>query len=941
MEISHRNVNRNDAAVQGMCPNPKGADPHKRLNMKEGVGNVEEEDEATTGVTTISSGDPSPTSLVHTSERIEADCEVIVASGTQEHSLKPLTGKDMDSLTTPRIDDYNADVNAKLDSWLERMEIVLATSPPVNGVPPDVVSPAATVTSDEFDGDQTSVQAKVLSPSIGSKKQADGTLPPTPAGFDGGGGSSLSPQIQPTHRVRSDSAQSRVGDPSCSSHPTASPRTDDLTLHMSKLEKEILSLLHRRNESALSSPGRETGRSEKGEMEDGDGAFDSSSDEPEISEGDGDGKDGRDEAEYHIQRLQLDLELVRKQIDEVKGGEGLGYGGRKSSKDGIVNLVGGYADDPHDSSEEEAEEMAKMNQNRYSDMRKGSGMYRLFRRKGIGRWMGAVSQRGILIWLSSDFKYLQTCVDPPNPGDTHDFTSVPLENVTGLVFGEASRSFRLAQSLKMSSSITPTCSSSVVTAAGEIPPYLCVSLTTRSRGVPHIDLVAKNEVDVERWVLGLNSLIPFSPLRVFFTRLDLRRSINAMKYQYGSLAKDATGSTYHPQWSEPMMTPRRSPPSATRSDLASPQLHESMSLQGTSLRGVSGPPQASGLPGSPSSQTPVAHRSKKHLKTPHSAAPFFTHRSPNGSSSANEPTATHHARSATPRRWRTGKVSKNRNATEGSAAGQGTSPSQKDREKSDRRSGHRNGHDPSDFFYENDNSAHHDEQDKSEDAEDVERRRKLAEIEQKLNEVISARHSAMGPITAPLNGEAIPAPSSVAEGCPIIDPSIVSAIYTPPDLSRSNSPHSNSSDSGASSQEHRPSGDSGRNRASRASGQGSDTGRGGSDSESKGRRPGGVHNLKRNVGKLKKKMYRIGSPSPHSTKRGEGGIGHTSRASKSDRTDKKDTALSRSRSPDVFIETHNYTHQSSPDATMQSQMREADGEVESEPINDPMTSDVL
>lgn len=109
--------------------------------------------------------------------------------------------------------------------------------------------------------------------------------------------------------------------------------------------------------------------------------------------------------------------------------------------------------------------------------------------------------------------------------------SLAVNAIVRVDFGDASRTFRAFEFGKVSA-----------------PPSRCFSISTPSRS---LDLIAQSERDVEVWVLGLNEVVPYSPLRHRLTTQDfhLRRTILRMDCggddckDDASVVSTATGGT--------------------------------------------------------------------------------------------------------------------------------------------------------------------------------------------------------------------------------------------------------------------------------------------------------------------------------------------------------------------------------------------------------------
>jgi len=158
-------------------------------------------------------------------------------------------------------------------------------------------------------------------------------------------------------------------------------------------------------------------------------------------------------------------------------------------------------------------------------MLRGAYFYRVARRfGGLGKIINFVAKRKVFLWISDDFANLFYCLNEPNRSISgkkifvkireKDLGVCKLQQVTGLDYGDTSRSFRLQEHREW-----------------RIAPHLCLSIDVSNPG-HGLDLVALNERDAETWVLGLNSLIPFYPQRVFYTSEEFAMKKAALKAQY-------------------------------------------------------------------------------------------------------------------------------------------------------------------------------------------------------------------------------------------------------------------------------------------------------------------------------------------------------------------------------------------------------------------------
>ncbi|CEM06792.1 unnamed protein product [Vitrella brassicaformis CCMP3155] len=116
---------------------------------------------------------------------------------------------------------------------------------------------------------------------------------------------------------------------------------------------------------------------------------------------------------------------------------------------------------------------------------------------------------------------------------------IPLEAVTRFEYGENSRAFRLQEFRSDRDS-----------------PHLCFSVYTVARS---LDFVASAEKDIETWVVGLSSLIPYQPGREFYTidELRLKKCLLKMEYTNAGVAACSINQTDPPSAAHP------APPTAT------------------------------------------------------------------------------------------------------------------------------------------------------------------------------------------------------------------------------------------------------------------------------------------------------------------------------------------------------------------------------------------
>eukprot|EP00382_Lankesteria_abbotti_P003617 CAMPEP_0113853102 /NCGR_PEP_ID=MMETSP0372-20130328/6066_1 /TAXON_ID=340204 /ORGANISM="Lankesteria abbotti" /LENGTH=223 /DNA_ID=CAMNT_0000825099 /DNA_START=130 /DNA_END=801 /DNA_ORIENTATION=+ /assembly_acc=CAM_ASM_000359 len=168
------------------------------------------------------------------------------------------------------------------------------------------------------------------------------------------------------------------------------------------------------------------------------------------------------------------------------------------------------------------------------EMQQGSWFFRVGRKFGaIGRALKSSFCKRSFVWISYDFKNLYCSASEPTAtelagtdmldsqsggGSSRRPTAnkelaiiLPLHNVVGFVYGDSSRAYRLQE-----------------TRGGcRPPPHLCFSLWTKRQS---LDLIALNEPEIERWYLGLNSLLPFFPGRSFFTASEFTSLKETLKW---------------------------------------------------------------------------------------------------------------------------------------------------------------------------------------------------------------------------------------------------------------------------------------------------------------------------------------------------------------------------------------------------------------------------
>eukprot|EP00923_Selenidium_pygospionis_P006873 GHVN01011811.1.p1 GENE.GHVN01011811.1~~GHVN01011811.1.p1 ORF type:complete len:598 (-),score=193.31 GHVN01011811.1:158-1837(-) len=374
--------------------------------------------------------------------------------------------------------------------------------------------------------------------------------------------------------------------------------------------------------------------------------------------------------------------------------------------------------------------------------------------------MGAVGVKRVLVWISADLKDLH--IGSSKSSDEKSLRgclTVPLETVSDLVYGDASRAYRLSQSLKPTappshtSGGTDTPGSLTPTPTTEVPPYLCVSLTTKCKLAPQIDFVAKNEEEVERWLLGLNSLIPNR--RSDFTRHEFRKRFSTMKRRYDA-------SHHHKLvLSESGQTSKRD--ERAKRSVKSPQRDPSLTLHHQSS-----PHTDSHLHASSSHRTAVPHWWRKGRTG--------GHKSNKTSNNNNEMNNTNINKCGNNKSFIGGSALESHDSDNTKVGYEDHHDDNKDAKikniKSERPI------DPTDFFF--DESETHPPDLASE--ADVDRLNKLGEIEARLNEVIYLRHGeVMGHegIPAPLMDDAErvqnvgistpPSPSSLSRHSSIVD----------------------------------------------------------------------------------------------------------------------------------------------------------------------------
>lgn len=155
-------------------------------------------------------------------------------------------------------------------------------------------------------------------------------------------------------------------------------------------------------------------------------------------------------------------------------------------------------------------------------MHKGSWFFRISRKFGpLGRALKTLQRRRVFIRLSPDFRYLMISDAEPKQQDdadgeskSHKTTTIALDGVVSFEYGFGSRAYRLLEETRSDT---------------EHPAYLCVSFNTSKN---MLDLIALNDTDIERWVLGLNCLIPFFPGRQFFTAVEFAEKKMALRQEF-------------------------------------------------------------------------------------------------------------------------------------------------------------------------------------------------------------------------------------------------------------------------------------------------------------------------------------------------------------------------------------------------------------------------
>jgi len=238
-------------------------------------------------------------------------------------------------------------------------------------------------------------------------------------------------------------------------------------------------------------------------------------------------------------KMKEELERVKKDRDAwrgkavrnsmaVKGGEGEGLEGKtlqeltenlpmiESKKGGPGGLNARMG-----AGEFVAEQLAT--QRRVSDMQGGAWMFKLgpnFRSRL--KMMRNFTRTKVRMWLSDDFRFLYWAQDKPENKRTgasgkaefipKSAKFIPLEAVTRFEYGENSRAFRMQEYR-----------------SDRNPPHVCFSIYTVGRS---LDLVT-HESNIESWILGLNSLIPYNPGRTFYTLKEFRIKKLLLKVEYG------------------------------------------------------------------------------------------------------------------------------------------------------------------------------------------------------------------------------------------------------------------------------------------------------------------------------------------------------------------------------------------------------------------------
>eukprot|EP01071_Lankesteria_metandrocarpae_P003594 Lankesteria_metandrocarpae@DN3060_c0_g1_i1.p1 len=187
----------------------------------------------------------------------------------------------------------------------------------------------------------------------------------------------------------------------------------------------------------------------------------------------------------------------------------------------------------------------KLRQCFLEEMQQGSWFFRIGRKFGaIGKALNSMFCKRCYVWVSSDFRDMYCTPNEPLPDQPSNLqagsvaerlpkdliVALPLHNVIGFAYGDASRAYRLQESR---------------TTAFQ-PPHLCLSLWTKRQS---LDLIALNEQEIERWFMGLNALLPLFPGRTFMTLTEFNITKDRLKsefYERDASSDEDPGSSVTP-----------------------------------------------------------------------------------------------------------------------------------------------------------------------------------------------------------------------------------------------------------------------------------------------------------------------------------------------------------------------------------------------------------